>query len=84
MNLECKIAILRWAIKIKRNDDESHLDHLSQKWRDAGREAAYELWAIIRDLDMDRGEIRGERPPCGRGHCVVRSLCTNVDEAATA
>jgi hypothetical protein len=59
MNLERKIATLRRAIKIKRDDDESHLDRLARKWRDAGREAAYELWAIVRDLDMDKGEIRG-------------------------
>ncbi len=28
------------------------------KWRDAAREAAYELWSIIRDLSTEGGEVR--------------------------
>jgi len=58
-NLENKIATLKRAIKIKCDGDEGHLEHLAKKWRDAGREAAYELWGIVRDLSPEGGEIRG-------------------------
>ncbi|KAH9963139.1 hypothetical protein BC827DRAFT_145611 [Russula dissimulans] len=58
-NLENKIAILKRAIKIKRDGDEGHLERLAKKWRDAGREAAHELWGIVRDLSPEGGEIRG-------------------------
>jgi hypothetical protein len=67
MDLERKITVLRRAIKIKRDDDESHLDRLARKWRDAGREAAYELWAIVRDLSTDGGEVRGSASDSGWG-----------------
>ncbi|KAI0003033.1 hypothetical protein BJV74DRAFT_566752 [Russula compacta] len=61
LNLERKLTILRRAIKIKRDGDEDHLKRLAKKWRDAGREAAYELWGIVRDLSTEGGEreIRG-------------------------
>ncbi|KAI0254337.1 hypothetical protein BJV78DRAFT_1280341 [Lactifluus subvellereus] len=67
MDLERKLTILRRAIKIKRDDDESHLDRLARKWRDAGREAAYELWGIVRDLSADGGEVRGNASHVGWG-----------------
>ncbi|SRR6266478_1665041 len=59
MNLERKLTILRRAIKIKRDGDEAHLERLAKKWREAGREAAYELWGIVRDLGTEGGEVRG-------------------------
>ena len=59
MNLERKLTTLRRAAKIKRDGDEAHLERLAKKWRDAGREAAYELWGIVRDLSTEGGEIRG-------------------------
>jgi len=67
MNLERKVAILRRAVKIKRDGDEDHLRHLTKKWRDAGREAAYELWSIARDLSTEEGEIRGKDSHTGWG-----------------
>lgn len=60
MNLERKVAILRRAVKIKRDGDEDHLRRLTKKWRDAGGEAAYELWSIVRDLSTEGSEIRGK------------------------
>jgi hypothetical protein len=59
MNLERKLTILKRAIKIKRDGDEDHLERLTKKWRDAGREAAYELWGIVRDLTTEGGDTRG-------------------------
>lgn len=58
MSLERKLTTLRRAVKIKRDGDEAHLKRLAKKWRDAGREAAYELWGLVRDLSTDGGEMR--------------------------
>ena len=67
MNLERKLAILRRAAKIKRDDDEAHLERLAKKWREAGREAAYELWGIVRDLSTEGGEMGGKGNDNGWG-----------------
>jgi hypothetical protein len=67
MNLERKVAILRRAVKIKRDGDEDHLKGLAKKWRDAGREAAYELWSIVRDLSTEGDETRGNGRDTGWG-----------------
>jgi hypothetical protein len=67
MNLERKLTILRRAVKIKRDGDEAHLDRLAKKWRDAGRDAAYELWSIVRDLSTEGGEMRGNGNDNGWG-----------------
>ncbi|KAI0068983.1 hypothetical protein BV25DRAFT_70733 [Artomyces pyxidatus] len=47
--LERKVTTLRRAVKIKHEGDAGKLDSLARKWRDAGREAAYELWSIVRN-----------------------------------
>lgn len=67
MNLERKVTILRRAVKIKGDGDEDHLKSLAKKWRDAGREAAYELWSIVRDLSTEGGETRGTSRETGWG-----------------
>jgi hypothetical protein len=67
MDLERKLTLLRRAIKIKRDGDEGHLERLAKKWRDAGREAAYELWGIVRDLGTEGGEMRGKGNENGWG-----------------
>ena len=67
MTLERKLTLLRRAVKIKRDGDESHLEHLAIKWRDAAREAAYELWSIVRDLSTEGSEVRGNSRDAGWG-----------------
>ncbi|KAH9062121.1 hypothetical protein EDB87DRAFT_368662 [Lactarius vividus] len=67
MALERKLTFLRRAVKIKRDRDESHLEHLAVKWRDAAKEAAYELWSIVRDLSTERGEVRSNSSDAGWG-----------------
>ena len=67
MTLERKLTLLRRAVKIKRDGDESHLERLAMKWRDAAREAAYELWSIVRDLSTEGGEVRGNSRDAGWG-----------------
>ncbi|KAH9007043.1 hypothetical protein EDB86DRAFT_42522 [Lactarius hatsudake] len=67
MALERKLTFLRRAVKIKRDGDESHLERLAVKWRDAAREAAYELWSIVRDLSTEEGEVRSNSSDAGWG-----------------
>lgn len=67
MALERKLTFLRRAVKIKRDRDESHLERLAVKWRDAAREAAYELWSIVRDLSTEGGEVRSNSSDAGWG-----------------
>ncbi|KAF8268282.1 hypothetical protein EI94DRAFT_1728200 [Lactarius quietus] len=67
MSLERKLTLLRRAVKIKRDRDESHLERLAIKWRDAAREAAYELWSIVRDLSTEGGEVRSNTRDAGWG-----------------
>ena len=67
MDLERRVTILRRAVKIKRDGDEDRLKCLTKKWRDAGREAAYELWSIVRDLSTEGSEIRGNGSNTGWG-----------------
>jgi hypothetical protein len=69
MNLERKLTSLRRAVKIKRDGDEANLERLAKKWRDAGREAAYDLWGIVRDLSTEAagGEMRGNGKDNGWG-----------------
>ena len=47
--LERKIQVLKRAIKIKSEDDEEKLEQLAKKWKQAGRDAAWELWDIVRN-----------------------------------
>src|SRR5258708_20278593 len=67
MNLERRLTTLRRATKIKRDGDEAHLERLAKKWRDAGREASYELWGIVRDLSTEGGERRRKGNDSGWG-----------------
>ncbi|TFY79209.1 hypothetical protein EWM64_g4807 [Hericium alpestre] len=53
--LERKLTALRRAVKIKADDDEEKLETLALKWREAGREAAYEFWSIVRDIPQEDG-----------------------------
>ncbi|VDC02587.1 unnamed protein product [Peniophora sp. CBMAI 1063] len=59
LTLERKVTALRRAIKIERDRDEEKLAALARKWREAGREAAYELWDIVRGMATDSGHVDG-------------------------
>ncbi|THH05123.1 hypothetical protein EW145_g5025 [Phellinidium pouzarii] len=48
-DLEQKLQVLKRANKIKKDGDEAKLEELVKKWRGVGREAAWELWQIVRD-----------------------------------
>ncbi|THH17612.1 hypothetical protein EW146_g3240 [Bondarzewia mesenterica] len=53
--LERQVTALRRAVKIKRDDDEQKLEILARKWTEVGRETAYELWSIVRELGQSDG-----------------------------
>lgn len=48
-SLERKLQLLRRAVKVKENDEEMTLVRLVNKWTEAGREVAYELWDLAKD-----------------------------------
>ena len=50
--LERKVQLLKQAIKIKAANEEEKLEQLTKKWRDVGREVAWELWAAVKDREM--------------------------------
>ncbi|KAI0269202.1 hypothetical protein BC834DRAFT_967846 [Gloeopeniophorella convolvens] len=56
VSLERKLAALKRAVKIKHDSDAGNLGDIFQKWQEAGREAAYELWGIVRDLNTEGGD----------------------------
>jgi hypothetical protein len=84
MNLERKVTILRRATKIKRDGDEGHLELLAKKWREAGREAAYELWGIVRDLSTEGDETRGNGNGSGWGWDDQDKRCTSGEDGLEA
>lgn len=53
------MTLLKRAVKIQREGDEDHLAELAKKWRDAGREAAYELWELVRDMTKGDEGVTG-------------------------
>ncbi|KAF9247107.1 hypothetical protein BU15DRAFT_38842 [Melanogaster broomeanus] len=47
--LERKLQLLKRAVKIKENNEDEVLSTLANKWIEAGRDVAYEVWDIVRD-----------------------------------
>ncbi|KAF9008728.1 hypothetical protein BDQ17DRAFT_1348822 [Cyathus striatus] len=48
-SLELKLQLLKQAVKIKGEDGEEELSNLVQKWTDAGREVAWQVWSLVKD-----------------------------------
>lgn len=65
-DLEREIQVLKRAVTIRKNNDEEKLEQLTKKWRNAGREAAWELWDIVRaSEDTEDTAFGGEK---GKAH----------------
>lgn len=47
--LERKLQVLKRALAIKRGNEEERLEALEKKWRIVGREAAWELWDLVKE-----------------------------------
>ncbi|KAJ7904271.1 hypothetical protein B0H14DRAFT_2490847 [Mycena olivaceomarginata] len=58
--LERKVQVLRRAVKIKKDGEETILEGLVKKWTEAGREVAWEVWALIKDQDNGSGDDWGK------------------------
>lgn len=55
------MQLLKSAIKIQQDQDEARLTDLVEKWRGAGRDAALQLWQIVKDRspeDISHNEVR--------------------------
>jgi hypothetical protein len=59
-SLERKIQALKRAIKVKRDGEEQELEGLIKKWKDVGREVAWEVWGLVKDSNMG-GDQEGWR-----------------------
>ncbi|KAI6105486.1 hypothetical protein F5141DRAFT_130063 [Pisolithus sp. B1] len=59
--LEHRLQALRRAVKVKEDKDEEVLQQLMTRWTDAGREAAYELWGLVKDT----GDLQGKSSDLG-------------------
>jgi len=56
--MERKVQLLKRALKVKTEGEEETLVNLVKKWTEAGREAAYELWGLVKDMG-DGGRKEG-------------------------
>jgi len=61
--LERKVQLLKRAVKVKKDGEEEVLEKLVKKWMEAGREVAYELWGLVKDMGEGepRNEMKGNR-----------------------
>ncbi|KAJ6510047.1 hypothetical protein C8R47DRAFT_779346 [Mycena vitilis] len=58
--LERKVQILRRAVKVKNGGEEETLEALVKKWTEAGREIAWEVWALVKDNENGSGDDWGK------------------------
>ncbi len=47
--LERKVQLLKRAVKVRENSEEEMLMGLIEKWTEAGREVAWEVWNIVKE-----------------------------------
>ncbi|KAJ3509262.1 hypothetical protein NLJ89_g5310 [Agrocybe chaxingu] len=48
-SLERKLQLLRRALKVREEGQEEALEGLAKKWSDAGKDAAWEVWDLVKD-----------------------------------
>jgi hypothetical protein len=65
--LERSVQTLKRAVKVRRDGEDEILMTLTEKWREAGREVAWEMWNLVKDRGMSDGSnnwggdrLRGE------------------------
>jgi hypothetical protein len=67
-SLERKIQLLKRAIKVKKDGEEEELEGLIKKWKDVGREVAWEVWGLVKDSQMGRDQAGwGKEGTRGKG-----------------
>lgn len=55
--LERKVQLLTRAVKVRENSEEKILTGLIEKWTEAGREVAWEVWNVVKE-NTDQGTGR--------------------------
>jgi len=58
--LERKLQLLRRAVKVREEKQEEALRALVNKWTEAGRDVAWEMWMLLKDR-QDSGATREKR-----------------------
>lgn len=56
--LERKLQLLKRAVKVKEDSEEEVLRGLIQKWTEAGREIAWEVWGLVKENVDSAGNKR--------------------------
>lgn len=59
--LEQKLQTLNRAVKILRSDDSEELERLTAKWVQAGRDVAWDVWALVKDNVTGSNSVTGTR-----------------------
>jgi hypothetical protein len=65
--LERRLQILKRAVKVRKDGEEEVLHGLVKKWREAGREVAWEVWGLVKDRGMGEGGSTGRGDEWGKG-----------------
>ena len=58
--LERRLQLLKRAVKVKEDSEEEVLSGLIQKWTEAGREIAWEVWGLVKE-NVDVGNMIGSK-----------------------
>ncbi|CAA7260196.1 unnamed protein product [Cyclocybe aegerita] len=59
-SLERKLQLLRRALKVREEGQEDVLEDLAKKWSDAGKDAAWEVWDLVKDNVSGEGSSQGK------------------------
>jgi len=59
--LQLRLQTLKRAIKIRSDGEGEKLEKLSKKWTDVAREAAWEVWSVVKDNVQDVSKFGGGR-----------------------
>ncbi|KAF8897320.1 hypothetical protein BD779DRAFT_1465539 [Infundibulicybe gibba] len=59
-SLDRKIQILKRALKVKQGNEEAMLESLVKKWKEAGREVAWEVWELVKDNASSDDSVWGK------------------------
>lgn len=49
------MQLLRRAVKLEQDNEATLLKELTIKWAEAGREVAWDVWALVKDSRQERG-----------------------------
>jgi len=59
--LQLRLQTLKRAVKIRNDGEGEKLERLAQKWTNVAREAAWEVWSVVKDNVQDVAKLGGGR-----------------------